>query len=65
VFFRAMAASSLLSATIIYDVQRRRKQTHLREQLGKWRAEEELNKELVGAASAKLQRPKSVDPGEW
>jgi hypothetical protein len=45
--------------------QRRRKQSTLKEQLGKWKASEELNKELMGEASAKLQRPKSVDPGTF
>lgn len=36
----------------------------MREQLGRWKEAEQVNKELVGAASAKLQRPRSVDPGK-
>lgn len=44
-------------------MQRRRKQATLRQQLSKWKEAEELNKELVGEADARLQRPKSVDPG--
>lgn len=36
---------------------------NLREQLGKWKEAETLNKELLGEVNAKMQRPKSVDPG--
>lgn len=43
--------------------QIRRKQLSAKQQLDKWKASEALNQELVVEATAKLQRPKSVDPG--
>lgn len=45
-------------------LQVRRKQLSTKQQLDKWKASEALNQELVVEATAKLARPKSVDPGK-
>jgi len=45
------------------EEQRRRKQLINKQQVEHWKKGEELNKELSEQAQARLQRPKTVDPG--
>lgn len=56
--------SLFLTLNYILLQQKRRKQAGARQELQKWKESEALNQELVVEATAKLQRPKSVDPGK-